>query len=121
MLFGIFFAFWRFMEIITLVSLPSTRSNQSTFPKAPTNLLHQIPTLGMLAFFVHIYASHNALTPNYILILFIVSVLGAVWAICTLFTYHRAKSTALFVSFIAICFVGAFIVGVYELRFISHA
>ena len=121
MLFGIFFAFWRFMEIITLVSLPSTRSNQSTFPKAPTNLLHQIPTLGMLAFFVHIYASHNALTPNYILILFIVSVLGAVWAICTLFTYHRAKSNALFVSFIAICFVGAFIAGVYELRFISHA
>jgi len=98
MLFGIFFAFWRFMEIITL-----------------------IPTLGMLAFFVHIYASHNALTPNYILILFIVSVLGAVWAICTLFTYHRAKSNALFVSFIDICFVGAFIAGVYELRFISHA
>jgi len=80
-----------------------------------------IPTLGMLAYFVHIYASHNALTPNYILVLFIVSVLGAAWAICTLFTYHRAKSNALFVSFIDLCFVGAFIAGVYELRFISHA
>jgi hypothetical protein len=75
----------------------------------------------MLAYFVHIYDSHNALTPDYILILFIVSVLGAVWAICTLFTYHRAKSNALFVAFIDLCFVGAFIGSVYELRFIAHA
>jgi len=80
-----------------------------------------IPTLGMLAFFVHIYDSHNALTPTYILILFIVSVLGAAWAIATLFTYHRAKSNALFVSFIDLLFVGAFIGAVYELRFIAHA
>lgn len=98
MIFGIFFAFWRFLEIITL-----------------------IPTLGMLAWFVHIYTEANALSPNYILVLFIVSVLGAAWAIATLFTYHRAKSNALFVSFIDLCFVGAFIAGVYELRFISHA
>jgi len=97
MLFGIFFAFWRFLEIVTL-----------------------IPTLGMLAYFVHIYASNNALTPNYILVLFIVSVLAAVWAIATLFTYHRARSNALFVSFIDLCFVGALIAGVYELRFIGH-
>jgi len=75
----------------------------------------------MLAYFVHIYASHNALTPNYILVLFIVSVLAAAWAICTLFTYHRAKSNALFVSFIDLCFVGALIAGVYELRFIAKA
>ncbi|KAF4624869.1 hypothetical protein G7Y89_g13298 [Cudoniella acicularis] len=97
MLFGMFFAFWRFMEIITL-----------------------IPTLGMLAYFVNAYASNNALTPNYILVLFIVSVLAAVWAICTLFTYHRTKNNALFVSFIDLCFVGALIAGVYELRGISN-
>jgi len=97
MLFGLFFAFWRFMEIITL-----------------------IPTLGMLAYFVHIYTQANALTPTYILLLFIVSVLGAVWAIATLFTYHRTKSNALFVSFVDLCFVGAFIASVYELRFIGH-
>ncbi|CZR66605.1 uncharacterized protein PAC_16506 [Phialocephala subalpina] len=96
MLFGIFFAFWRFMEIITL-----------------------IPTLGMLAYFVHIYASNNALTPNYILVLFIVSVLAAAWAIATLFTYHRSKSNSMFVAFIDLCFVGALIAGVYELRGIS--
>ncbi|TGO85659.1 hypothetical protein BPOR_0375g00080 [Botrytis porri] len=98
MLFGMFFAFWRFCKIITL-----------------------IPTLGMLAFFVNIYASNNALTPNYILVLFIVSVLACAWAIATLFTYHRTRSNALFVSFIDLCFVGAFIAGVYELRFITNS
>jgi hypothetical protein len=75
----------------------------------------------MLAYFVHIYTKANALSPDYILVLFITSVLGAAWAIATLFTYHRAKSNALFVSFIDLCFVGAFIAGVYELRFIAHA
>jgi hypothetical protein len=73
----------------------------------------------MLAYFVHIYASNNALTPTYILVLFIVSVLAAAWAICTLFTYHRSKSNSLFVAFIDICFIGALIAGVYELRGIS--
>lgn len=92
------FAFWRFLEIITL-----------------------IPTLGMLAWFVHQFAKVNALTPNYILVLFIVSVLAAAWAIATLFTYHRARSNALFVSFIDLCFVGALIAGVFELRGIAHA
>jgi len=92
------FAFWRFLEIITL-----------------------IPTLGMLAWFVHQYAGNNALTPDYILVLFIVSVLAAAWAIATLFTYHRARSNAYFVSFIDLCFVGALIAGVYELRGISSA
>jgi len=92
------FAFWRFLEIITL-----------------------IPTLGMLAWFVHQYAGNNALTPNYVLVLFIVSVLAAAWAIATLFTYHRARSNAFFVSFVDLCFVGAFIGGVYELRGIAHA
>ncbi|ESZ94824.1 hypothetical protein SBOR_4784 [Sclerotinia borealis F-4128] len=98
MLFGMFFAFWRFCEIITL-----------------------IPTLGMLAYFVHIYASNNALTPNYILVLFIVSVLACAWAIATLFTYHRTRSNAIFVCIIDLCFVGALIAGVYELRFITHS
>jgi hypothetical protein len=67
----------------------------------------------MLAYFVHIYASNNALTPTYILVLFIVSVLGAAWTIATLFTYHRSKNNAFFID---LCFVGALIAGVYELR-----
>jgi len=96
MIFGILFAFWRFMEIITL-----------------------IPTLGMLAYFVNIYNSQNLLTPQSILVLFIVSVLACAWAIATLFTYHRSKTNSLFVSFIDLCFVGAFIGAVYLLRYIS--
>jgi len=92
------FAFWRFLEIVTL-----------------------IPTLGMLAWFVHIYTVQNELTPSYILVLFIVSVLAAAWAIATLFTYHRARSNAYFVSFVDLCFVGAFIAGVYFLRGIGGA
>ncbi|KAK1757196.1 hypothetical protein QBC47DRAFT_422184 [Echria macrotheca] len=96
MLFAIFFAFWRFMEIITL-----------------------IPTMGMLAYFVHGYVDANLLTPNYILILFIVSVLGLAWALFTLFSYHRSSSNAQFVSLVDLGFVGAFIAAVYYLSFIK--
>ena len=53
--------------------------------------------------------------------LFIVSVLGAVWAIVTLFRRKSTRDSAIFVSFIDLCFVGAFIAGVYELRSISNA
>jgi len=95
---GLLFAFWRFMEIITL-----------------------IPTLGMLGYFVHVYTNANALTPNYILVLFIVSALSSAWTIATLFTYHRTRTNALFVSFIDLCFLGALIAAVYQLRFMVPA
>jgi len=98
MIFGILFAFWRFMEIITL-----------------------IPTLGMLAYFVQYYNSRSLLTPEPLLVLFIVSVLAAAWAIATLFTYHRSRQNSLFVAFIDLCFVGALIAAVYLLRDIGHA
>lgn len=56
--------------------------------------------MGMLAYFVNGYVQANQLTPNYILILFIVSVLALAWAIFTLFSYHRSSSNALFVAII---------------------
>ncbi|KAM7221939.1 hypothetical protein V8F06_002690 [Rhypophila decipiens] len=98
MLFAVFFAFWRFAEIITL-----------------------IPTMGMLAWFVHGHNSVNMLTPNYILIMFIVSTLGLAWALFTLFSYHRSSHNARFVGFVDLAFVGAFIAAVYYLRFITGA
>ncbi|KAI3319282.1 hypothetical protein HD806DRAFT_539317 [Xylariaceae sp. AK1471] len=98
MLFAIFFAIWRFLQIITL-----------------------IPTIGLLAYFVDGYNKLNQLTPTYILVLFIVSVLAAAWAIFTLFSYHRSSTNAQFVAVIDILFVGAFIGAVYELRFITNA
>jgi hypothetical protein len=95
---GLSFWFWRIFQILTL-----------------------IPTLGMLAWFVDWYNTRNLLTPRSILILFIVSVLGAVWAMGTLFLYARARHSANFVAFIDLLFVGAFIGAVYELRGIADA
>jgi len=97
MIFGIFFAFWRIFEIVTL-----------------------IPTLGMLAYFVDGYRKQNALTPDFILVLFIVSVLAAAWAVATLFTYHRSRNNSHFVAFVDLLFVGAFIGAVYTMRDVAR-
>ncbi len=54
-------------------------------------------------------------------VLFIVSVLAAAWAITTLFRLKSTRRSAFFVSFIDLCFAGALIAGVYELRRIAGA
>jgi hypothetical protein len=77
--------------------------------------------MGMLAWFVNIHLELNIMTPTYILLLFIVSVLALAWAVFTLFSYHRSSANAHFVSLIDLAFVGALIAGVYYLRFISRA
>lgn len=94
---GIFFFFWRFMEIVTL-----------------------IPTVGMLAWFVDGYTRVNQLTPDSIMALFIVSVLALAWAMATTVAYARAKHAGLLVAFLDICLVGGFIAGVYFLRNIRN-
>ncbi|KAL8719924.1 MAG: hypothetical protein Q9225_003127 [Loekoesia sp. 1 TL-2023] len=73
------------------------------------------------AYFVHQFEKQNLLTPNSVLVLFIVSVLAAAWAIVTVFRRKSTRDSAIFVSFIDLCFVGAFIAGVYELRYIANA
>jgi hypothetical protein len=98
MLPGLFFTFWRGAQILTL-----------------------IPTVGMLSWFVHGFVQNNELMPNLVLVLFIVSVLALVWALATVIFYTFTKHNALFVAFIELCFVGAFIAGVYELRSIAHS
>jgi len=95
---GLLFAWWRVCEIVTL-----------------------IPIIGMLSWFVHGFTKNNQLTPTFILVLFIVSVLAGAWAIGTLFMYHRARTSGAFIAFIDLCFVGALIAGVYELRGITNA
>ena len=95
---GLSFWFWRIFQILTL-----------------------IPTLGMLAWFVDWYTDRNLLTPRSILVLFIVSVLGAAWALGTLFLYARARHSANFVALVDLLFLGAFIAAVYELRGIAYA
>jgi len=98
MLGGLLFSFWRIVEIVTL-----------------------IPVIGMLAWFVSGYNSLNLLTPSYILVLFIVSILACAWAIATLVRLGSTRRSALFVAFIDLCFVGAFIAADYELRGIGKA
>ena len=61
------------------------------------------------------------MTPSYVLTLFIVSVLALAWAIATLIRRKSRNDSAIFCSFVDLCFVGAFIAGVYELRNITHA
>lgn len=78
-----------------------------------------IPIIGMLAYFVDAYRHSNQPTPDYILVLFITSVLAAVWCLFTFGRYRREH--ALFVSFVDLGFVGGFIAGVYLLRGISNA
>jgi len=95
---GILFASWRFSEIVTL-----------------------IPIVGMLSWFVHGFTQNNQLTPTFILVLFIVSVLALAWAVGTLFLYHTARYSGRFIAFIDLCFVGALIAGVYELRGITKS
>ena len=73
------------------------------------------------AYFVHGYNSLNLLTPSYILVLFIVSILACAWAIVTLIRLGSTRRSALFVAFIDLCFVGAFIAADYELRGIGSA
>ena len=75
-----------------------------------------IPIVGMLSWFVHIYVKANALTPNEILVLFIVSVLASAWALATLLLYFSARHSANIVALFDLSFVGALIAGVYLLR-----
>lgn len=77
--------------------------------------------MGMLAWFVNGYLEAQLVTPTYILLLFIVSVLALAWALFTLFSYHRSSANAQFVALVDLAFVGALIAGVYYLRGISRA
>ncbi|KAF4463832.1 hypothetical protein FALBO_9343 [Fusarium albosuccineum] len=97
MFFALIFVFFRILQIVTL-----------------------IPCMGMLAFFVDGFTKQNALTPDSILILFIVSVLALAWAIFTLFSYHRSSTNAHFVAFVDALFFGAFIAAVYYLRYVRY-
>ncbi|KAH0541270.1 hypothetical protein GP486_008727 [Trichoglossum hirsutum] len=94
----VFFVFWRLVQIITL-----------------------IPTLGMLAYLVHGYILNDSITPDYVLVLFISSVLATFWAIYTLFAREHTHHSAYFIAFIDLCFLGTFIASAWELRDFANA
>jgi len=74
--------------------------------------------MGMLSYFVHLYVTANQLTPTYILLLFIVSVLALAWALFTVFSY---RNNTRFIGLVDLAFVGALIAGVYQLRFVTNS
>ncbi|RAL16031.1 uncharacterized protein BO97DRAFT_383985 [Aspergillus homomorphus CBS 101889] len=84
-------------------------------------LILLIPIIGMMAYFVNGYLNANMITPAYILVIFIVSVIAAFWCIDTMIRISTTRRSALFVAFVDLLFFGAFIAGVYELRFITNA
>ncbi|KAK3720139.1 hypothetical protein LTR37_003963 [Vermiconidia calcicola] len=77
------------------------------------------PIVGMLGWFVHQYVRVNQLTPDWILVLFIVSTLALPWTFFTVISYLRARHDALFVAFVDLLFFGAFIAGVVLMRNIA--
>ncbi|KAF2768816.1 hypothetical protein EJ03DRAFT_112248 [Teratosphaeria nubilosa] len=98
MISGLLFLSWRIFEILTLV-----------------------PIVGMFGYFVHYFTSQNLLTPTYILVLFIVSVIALAWAVFTTIDYLRARHDAFFVALFDLGLVGALIAGVYYLRRVAGA
>lgn len=61
------------------------------------------------------------ITPPYILVLFIVSVIAVFWCADTLIRHSTTKRSAAFVSLVDLLFFGAFIAAVYQLRFIASS
>ncbi|KAL9059486.1 MAG: hypothetical protein Q9162_001184 [Coniocarpon cinnabarinum] len=80
-----------------------------------------IPLIGMLSYLVHGYVKSNLLTPNYILILFIVVVLAGVWALGTLLFYRSARRNGHLLALVDLGILAALIAGVVVLRNIAGA
>ncbi|KAL6888033.1 hypothetical protein GGI43DRAFT_230471 [Trichoderma evansii] len=80
-----------------------------------------IPPVGMLSWFVKKFNDANILTPDDILVLFIVTVLALGWALLTLLYYSRSSHNGMFVSFVDLCFLGGLVAGIYYLRKIQYA
>ena len=85
-----------------------------------TQLFFLIPIIGMLSYIVHGYQAANQLTPAYVLVLFIVSVMAGVWCLLTLLFFLMARHNAYFLAFIDFCFFIGFIAGVATLRNIAN-
>lgn len=113
----LFFIFNRLVEITFLIPIIGILvSTPLTLP--PTQFLTRTKPQ---AYFVHGYLRANQLTPPFILVLFIVSVIAIFWALDTLLRLSTTKRSAHFVAFMDLLFLGAFIGAVYQLRFIANA
>ena len=55
------------------------------------------------------------------LCLFIVSIIACAWCLLTMFSFHRYRTTSLFVTLVDVAFLGALIASVVLLRAIAHS
>jgi hypothetical protein len=79
-------------------------------------LLTMIPVLGIMGWYIHGFAVVNILTPDYILVLFIVSVVAVVWALLTLIAIGSTRRSGIMIGLIDIGVLGGLIAGIYILR-----
>ncbi|KAI4197829.1 MAG: hypothetical protein LQ350_005674 [Teloschistes chrysophthalmus] len=130
---GLLFSFWRVFQIVTLIptlGMLVSPSRTTYWSNTYTRAGLFCPPIRKAG------ASHTELCPvrnprklhqsiskltGSLSVLFIVSVLAAAWAIATFVRRKSTRESSLFASFIDLCFVGAFIAGVYELRSIANA
>lgn len=117
---SVFFIFNRLVEIVFLIPIIGmmvSSSNRMTDRPREIRLTQQQKQ----AYFVDGYVKANQITPIYILILFIISVIAIFWSVDTLIRHATTKRSAIFVAFVDLLFFGAFIAAVYQLRFIANA
>lgn len=88
--------------------------------ECPSMSIHKL-TRTTQAYFIDAYQKTNQITPVYVLVLFIVSVIAIFWCLDTLIRLKTTKRSAIFVVFVDLLFFGAFIASAYELRFIATA
>ncbi len=101
-------------------SVPAAPSLLLRYPSFPSEASNIRTTTGVVTRRSRTAVSPSTImTPNYILVLFITSVLGAAWCIATLFRRRATRESAFFVSFIDLCFIGALIASVVEMRAIA--
>lgn len=86
MISSIFFILWRLAELFFL-----------------------IPMVGMLSYIIRGFQQANMLTPDFVLVIFIVTVLAAVWTLATLLFFASAKRSGWFLPLVDLAFFGAFI------------
>ena len=115
---SIFFVFNRLVEIVFLIPIIGMLVCSS--PITCSRREEEEKLIGQ-AFFVDGFLKSNEITPVSILVLFIVSVVAIFWCLDTLIRLNSTKRSAIFVVFVDLCFFGAFIASVYELRFIGSA
>lgn len=121
---SVFFIFNRLVEIVFLIPIIGMlvcHTHTHFLSLCPEGSDKDTDATGFQAWFVHGFLKANMLTPSFILVLFIVSVIAIFWAIDTVIRFSSTKRSAIFVSFMDLCFFGAFIAGVYQLRFIANA